>query len=124
MSLSPSPSMGSDSSTRSSSSHTLCKHKVHIFHHEFCLSCLNDRSRSKSSGSLISKLARKFGRNSMKPDQYAHEAPPPSEENDEDGPITMVVSEGHTLQVPIPRLQQQKKLKSMSTSHLDSSYDG
>ena len=72
----------------------------------------------------MSKIARKFGRNSMKPDQYALEAPPPSEVNDEDGPITMVVSEGHTLQVPTPRLQQQKKLKSMSTSHLDSSYDG
>lgn len=118
LSLSPSPSIGSNASSRSSHSH--CEQKLHILRYELCLSCLNNRPRSKSSSSLMSKIARKLGRISVKPDQDPFEAPPPfgDERDDNTGQ-----SGGHTLQVPTPRIQQ-KNLKSISTSHLERTYDG
>lgn len=67
----------------------------------------------------MSKIARKLGRNSVKPNQYAVEVAPPTER--EVSPVPTATT-GSTLQVPLPRTQ--KKMKSMSTSHLESSYDG
>lgn len=118
MTLSPTPSIGSNTSSRSSHSH--CEQKVHILQYELCLSCLNNRPRSKSSGSLMSKIARKLGRISMKTDQESADAPPTSGDNRED---VLVQSGSHTLQVPTPQMQQ-KKMKSMSTSNLERSHDG
>ena len=68
----------------------------------------------------MSKIARKLGRMSMKPDnpESSRTPPPPGEEG---GREDLVQSGGHTLQVPTPHLQQ--KMKSISTSHLESSHD-
>lgn len=117
MTLSPTPSIGSNASSRSS--HSYCEQKLHILRYELCLSCMN-RPRSKSSGSLMSKIARKLGRISMKTDQESVDAPPtPGDDNRED---VLVQSGNHTLQVPTPQMQQ-KKMKSMSTSNLERSHD-
>ena len=118
MTLSPTPSIGSNASSRSS--HSYCEQKLHILQYELCLSCMNNRPRSKSSGSLMSKIARKLGRISMKTDQESVDAPPTSgDDNRED---VLVQSGSHTLQVPTPQMQQ-KKMKSVSTSNLERSHD-
>ena len=125
ISRSPSPSSGSTCSGRSID-HSHCEHRLHILDYELCLSCMNDRRRSKSSsGSLMAKIARKLGRIATKQDQSdPFESPPPFGEDCGDGEERDESSGGnHTLQVPIPRVQQ-KKMKSISTSHLEKGLDG
>ena len=124
VSRSPSPSSGSTGSSRSSHSH--CEHRLHILDYDLCLSCINDRPRSKSSGSLMSKIARRLGRMNVKPDQYPYdEAPPPCGDDGTDDNVssTMRREGGHALQVPIPQTQQ-KRMQSVSSPQLERSSDG
>lgn len=118
-SQSPSPSAGSTCSARST--HSNCEHKLNILDYEMCLSCF-DRQRSKStSGGFMSKIARKLGRMSIKPDipESSRTPPPSGEEGDRED---LVQSGGHTLQVPTPPHMQQK-MKSISTSHLERNHN-
>lgn len=79
----------------------------------------------------MSKIARKLGRiSTTKLDPDSHETSPSPSGEGEYGREDLVQSlnvgggaDGHTLQVPTPRMQH-KQMKSMSTSHLENSYDG
>ena len=122
ISRSPSPSTGSTGSSRSSHSH--CEHRLHILDYDLCLSCMHDRPRSKSSGSLMSKIARRLGRMNMKPDQYPFdEAPPPCSDDVTDDNTSSAVQQregGRTAHIPIP----QKKVQSVSSPQLGRGNDG
>ena len=86
----------------------------------------------------MSKIARKLGRISAgKLDHETSRSPTPTtagegegEGEKEDMVQSMTVvggaggGGGHTLQVPTPRAQHNKQMKSMSTSHLETSYEG
>ena len=124
---SPSPSTYSNGSARSM--HSNCEHRLHLLDYDLCLSCLTNRQRSKSSsGGLMSKIARRLGRISTttttKPDAHnSSDDLPTSGEGEGGGREELVQSASRSLKVPTPRMHQ-KKLKSMSTSHLETSYDG
>ncbi|CAI8030277.1 hypothetical protein GBAR_LOCUS17169 [Geodia barretti] len=83
------------------------------------------QQRSKSStGGIISKIARRLGRgSSVKPDSHNSSEDLPTSGEGEGVREDLVQSANHSLKVPTPRMQQ-KKLKSMSTSHLETSFDG
>ena len=70
----------------------------------------------------MSKIARRLGRVSKSDVPESSDAPPTSGEG-EGGQEDLVQSANHSLKVPTPRMNH-KKLKSMSTSHLETSYDG